>query len=533
MEAAVAKMLAKDPENRFATTTRMVEALRLGLETGQIMEDEIARRRESIPPPSVSRVMQKMGLPGPVDPPPAQPVVGKETMKGHYEGPLGTPAPAPVAAPAPVVAVAPVVAAPAAAVAPPVHVSGPPAMPPPVVIEAPPRRRTGTPDVGVPVVTGQIEAAGRRKRASTGGNSGALSTESSVWFEDGERASEEADKIRRRKAPIITPSSTDLSLYDEPIQRRRWPIVVGALGVVGVVAAALAFGMKSDKPTTKPAAAEPVATTPAITPAPTDVPPSQILDQGSAAAPAQKPAVVATKPAVKETKTKETKTKSSSSTGFGTPPPKVKTTKPETNDDAASHRPTGGGWFDGETPTTTTTTPTTPNNTPTTTIITPPTTNTTPSGVSGSEGPLDPYGGGGTDSSTPPTDSASSDKKAEFFAQVGQQQLVSGDLTGAAASFKKALELDAKNIVSVIGMGDIALRQGLFGDAISHLKKAAKLAPRSSRVFTLLGEAYLNSGNNAVAADNFKKALQLDPENTRARDGYNEASSKVPPPEDD
>ena len=72
-----------------------------------------------------------------------------------------------------------------------------------------------------------------------------------------------------------------------------------------------------------------------------------------------------------------------------------------------------------------------------------------------------------------------------------------------------------------------------LGDAISHLKKAAKLAPRSSRVFTLLGEAYLNSGNNAVAADNFKKALQLDPENTRARDGYNEASSKVPPPEDE
>ncbi|MBA2540327.1 MAG: serine/threonine protein kinase, partial [Deltaproteobacteria bacterium] len=62
MEAAAAKMLAKDPENRFATTTRMVDALRRGLETGEVMEDEVARRRESVPPPSVSRVMQKMGL---------------------------------------------------------------------------------------------------------------------------------------------------------------------------------------------------------------------------------------------------------------------------------------------------------------------------------------------------------------------------------------------------------------------------------------------------------------------------------------
>jgi len=52
-------------------------------------------------------------------------------------------------------------------------------------------------------------------------------------------------------------------------------------------------------------------------------------------------------------------------------------------------------------------------------------------------------------------------------------------------------------------------------------------------VFTLLGEAYLNSGQNAVAAENFKKALQLDPDNKRAREGYDDASSKVPPPTDD
>src|SRR3954470_3925755 len=74
VEASVAKMLAKDPENRFATTTRMVEALRLGLETGQVMEDEIARRRESIPPPSVSRVMQRLGMqPGDLGREPAAP----------------------------------------------------------------------------------------------------------------------------------------------------------------------------------------------------------------------------------------------------------------------------------------------------------------------------------------------------------------------------------------------------------------------------------------------------------------------------
>src|SRR5262249_1543391 len=74
MEAAVTKMLAKDAENRFATTTRMVEALKRGLETGEVMEDDVARRRESIPPPSVSRVMQRLGM-QPGDPPPAAPML--------------------------------------------------------------------------------------------------------------------------------------------------------------------------------------------------------------------------------------------------------------------------------------------------------------------------------------------------------------------------------------------------------------------------------------------------------------------------
>jgi len=151
--------------------------------------------------------------------------------------------------------------------------------------------------------------------------------------------------------------------------------------------------------------------------------------------------------------------------------------------------------------------------------------------------PEDPYG---TSTPTPPTptidnspppDTASGESKATFFANLGSSQLANGDTSGAAANFKKALELDAKNAPATIGMGEIALRQGLFGDAIAHLKKAARLAPRTAKVFVLLGEAYLNSGNNAEAAANFKKALQLDPDNARARDGYNEASARVPPPE--
>jgi len=145
------------------------------------------------------------------------------------------------------------------------------------------------------------------------------------------------------------------------------------------------------------------------------------------------------------------------------------------------------------------------------------------------DGPKDPYASTGDAS----PDGVNPDKKAEFFANLGGQQLIAGDTAGAAANFKKAIELDGKNLAATLGMGEIALRQGLFGDAIAHLSRAGKLAPRSSKAFTLLGEAYLNSGNSTQAAAQFKKALQLDPDNARARDGYNEASSRVPPPDDE
>jgi eukaryotic-like serine/threonine-protein kinase len=559
VEACVAKMLAKDPENRFATTTRMVEALRLGLETGQVMEDEIARRRESIPPPSVSRVMQKMGISAPIDAPPANPpVTGSQTLKGHLEGPLpplvsdeprrrtGTPQVGVPVVTQPAVAgqidrttIADGFANHHAPAAPSVQVaSGAHALPPsapiasvqvtpsvpvqqqpaPVPTAAPAAVAPAAiaPSVSTPVVRapdpGSGAASGRSKRSSSQLGPG----DSSAWFDDGDRESAELESVRRK---VISPSSTDMSLYDEaPPRRRMWPLLLLGLLALGAVGAIVVVATRSDD-TRTPAKTEPVAT--AEVPPPIDVPPSQIIaPDGSAASPS--PQVTTTlplavgKPAEPD---KAAPVKNPKSGGSS----RNSTNKAVTSD-TGSRRPSGGGFFD---PPVTTPTPT-PDPTPVNVTPTPDPT-PTPTGVSGTEGPVDPYGGG----DTPPADSATPEKKAEFFANLGKQQLASGDTAGAAASFKKALEIDGKNVAAVIGMGEIALRQGLFGDAIAHLKKATKLAPRSSYVFTLLGEAYLGTNNNSVAADTFKKALQLDPENVRAREGFNEAQSHVPPAEDD
>src|SRR5205823_14570981 len=81
-----------------------------------------------------------------------------------------------------------------------------------------------------------------------------------------------------------------------------------------------------------------------------------------------------------------------------------------------------------------------------TTVVVPVNTNTNRGsghGISGAGGPEDPYG---TDPATDPGDGASAEKKAEFFANLGQQQLIAGDTAGAASNFKKATELDAKNV---------------------------------------------------------------------------------------
>ncbi|HEX4456285.1 MAG TPA: protein kinase [Kofleriaceae bacterium] len=552
MEAAVAKMLAKDPENRFATTTRMVEALRRGLDTGEVMEDEIARRRESIPPPSVSRVMQKMGMtapaeyerlpervaipvPAPPPPPPQHPLIAAQVQPVAERRRTNTPdlgvpimPPATARGPAPTVvgpAPGPIPAEVAGAIErPTAPIAVTPVVPThsaPTIIEAPAVKLEPVVEAKLepkpPVVEAAAAPAGRARRESAQGGP----TESSTWFDEGEQASKNADDRKSLSTSVI-----DLPNFDEPEPRTRrlWPAAIVVLGLLGAAGAAVAIfaggsrGSESAKVVqidTPPAPAAPVI--------PANVPESTIIAAPGSATPAPAP----TPPPVVATPT-PTPTPTPAPAPAKLAPKDLVVTTP-TNTHSHDHDRTNSGpdfnlGVDDDSrrhpQPTATPKPPTP-----TVAITPPAPKT---GVSGGDVPVDPY------NSTPATtDSGDGDKKAEFYANMGEQQLASSDTAGAAASFQKAAQLDPKNVAAAMGMGEIALRQGLFGDAISHLKRAARLSPKNSKVYTLLGEAYLNSGQNAIAADNFKKALQLDPDNTRAREGYNDASSKVPPPSDD
>src|SRR5690606_20698577 len=129
---------------------------------------------------------------------------------------------------------------------------GPPAMPPreghvqaPVTGVIEPRAKTPTEPPSDPafVKASSVEVSSSEPRS-------AGPSESAAWFEDGERASAEADKIRARK--LIAPSATDLSLFDESVVKpRRWPLALGALLVLGLVGGAVALAMSGgddDKP---------------------------------------------------------------------------------------------------------------------------------------------------------------------------------------------------------------------------------------------------------------------------------------------
>ncbi len=429
LAAVIMRALAKRPEDRFATVSRMVEALRQGSATGAVMADAVARTREAELPASVSRVMEKLQIERAAieddEPPvaaiaPSAPVVDEDLRKTTPQAPAAPSARAPSEPAAP-----------------------------------------SEPQSGGVAKLAHGKGGPPRPHDSAG--------ISQVWFQDGEQldggaALDDSQAVKLQRARLtISPSAT--GLIDEYDDRRRPPIglyaAIGAGALLLIVVVALAW-------------------------------PSKKAGGGSASGAGTGSQVAAIEPA---------------DAGVAEPAAAIDAGVAIAID-AGVARPLAGSGAVG-------------------------------SGSARGSGTTTPRGSGagssagsGSGSAVEPADDEDK-KKAEFFAKLGEQALASGDTGGAAANFKKALELDAKSLDAIIGMGQIALDQGFYADAAAHLKKAAKLAPKSARIQTLLGEAYLNSGNAKLAADTFMRALQLDPDSARARDGYTEAAGRLPPPTDD
>ena len=509
LSRAVMRMIAKRPDERFITVYRVIEALRQGADSGLIMPDEVARRHETTPPPSVSQAMAKLS---------------QRSATDLEEAAAPTPVPVPAAAPA-------------------LPAAPPQPQPPPPVAQRP--LGAAPPPVGAPIIGGRtvlgVGAAGgisvaeavARAGATAGppsaigknfsrGNAPASSTAvsglSAAWFADGDAMEEGGDldeSVRRRldqaRSRTRPSSGTGLMQSAEYAResRRRWKLAA-VVGVVVVLIAAGALALSSgddDEGDGKVAAKQPAGTAddkdkaPAAAPAPTPVP----TPAPETAAPVPPATEAATEPVVEPV----------AEPPAPVPPPAKKTTpvkatsgktaatgKTSTSKSRSTSKKKSGGRFDSI----------------------------------GAE-PVDPYGPAEPGEEPPPVAKTEPAKKgdagkADFYAKLGDRDLANGDFLGAATNFNKARELDGNNLTAIIGLGEIALSQGSTAAAIAHLKKATKLKSSSARAHTLLGEAYLAAGQRSSAAASFKKALKLDADNARARDGYNEATGANQPDPD-
>ena len=483
LSRAVMRMIAKRPDERFITVYRVIEALRQGADSGVVMPDEVARRHESTPPPSVSQAMAKLSQRSATDLEEAPPPVAA--------------APAPVAEPAP----RPLGAAPAPAAA----VGG--------------RTVLGVGAAGGMSVAEAVARAGataapasafgkKAMRGNAPASSTAVSGLSAAWFADGDAMEDGADldeSVRRRleqaRSRTRPSSGTGLMASAEYAResRRRWKLaaVVGVLVVLGAAGALALSGGGDDEEDAvaekAPAAADAKKDT-ALTAAPPAPAPTPVPTPAPEAAAPTPPEPAAEAPV--ETGPVETEP-------VKTEPVKAEPVKAEKK--AAAKAPAARtakaskkapGRFDSI-------------------------------GVE----PVDPYGpepaGEPAEPKSEPAgkpDGKPDAGKADFYAKLGDRDLANGDFLGAATNFNKARELDANNLTAIIGLGEIALSQGSTSAAIAHLKKATKLRSSSARAHTLLGEAYLAAGQKSNAAASFKKALKIDADNARARDGYNEAT---------
>ena len=460
LQAAIMRMLAKSPDDRFLTAARMVEALQLGQRTGEMVVE------------------------------PVMPVADPASGSSSRRGPTGTPAvgvPAVAGAEAVAASSEPVVtprreAAPVASAEPSTLVA--PVVPPVPVVSTPVRvsessstssSLSSSSSARVEEETTVDHGASSRRRASTG-DPGASGNMSSAWFASGE---EDAGLSTAKARRTIHPGD---SLFEEEYatEPRRWvkpALIAGGVAFVALIVALIA-GRGGDGGGSSPQAAIMIdAGVAAIDAAP--------------APPVDAAVAVVTPPSERRTTPSVPATDRPRPVVVHAPPSTPAPSGPAPDRQSELDRRLAALGIH----------PDPPDDDP----------GPAPAPAAGDEAA----------------------KMAEFYARAGEAALRNGDPVGAAGNYNKALASNPSNLDALIGLGEVALQQGQYSGAIGYLKKAARLAPKSSRINTLIGEAHLNSGNASAAEAAFKKALQFDPDNVRARNGYNEAAGRLPPPEDE
>jgi len=106
---------------------------------------------------------------------------------------------------------------------------------------------------------------------------------------------------------------------------------------------------------------------------------------------------------------------------------------------------------------------------------------------------------------------------AGLHTRWGHRLLQAGSLEKAQEQYRAALDLVPDETGSLLGLGDVQLRQRQPRAAVDSYGRAVGLEPRNPDAYSRLGEAYYNQGDLGAALSAWERALALRPEDVRLR----------------
>lgn len=106
---------------------------------------------------------------------------------------------------------------------------------------------------------------------------------------------------------------------------------------------------------------------------------------------------------------------------------------------------------------------------------------------------------------------------AAFFFSQGNLKKLRGDLKGALAAYRRAVELESDNVTYVYTTGGLYGEMGEDEDAIAQFRRALELDPRHRDARFNLATALTKTGDLATASQEFQAVLAIDPEDHEAR----------------
>ena len=104
----------------------------------------------------------------------------------------------------------------------------------------------------------------------------------------------------------------------------------------------------------------------------------------------------------------------------------------------------------------------------------------------------------------------------EHLWSVAKVQQNAGDLTGAAATFRRTIERDPKFAEGHYGLGCVLRELEDLPAAITSQRAAIALMPRRAKYWFELGAGLLQSGDPAAAEEPLRKAIELQPDHAEA-----------------